>query len=493
MKIRTKLYLAFTSIFLFVALISAVGLINLAAISQQFQDTNNIQFRLARLADDIRYYDVTLTDAVRAYLIDPQDREAYDAYFRDAEALDGALAEAQSLATSEEDKNIFANIARINERLVLIEEGLLNVPNIQQAIPLYRTTYGDLKADYSAQVQTFFQRQQRTLEEEQANILARLNQSFVVNLVLLGILLVTSVLIYIILSRSILNPIASLNSVTQQIATGDFDAPLPNAGSDEIGNLTNNFGAMVQHVRDTLNVLETRSRELRTISDVGAQIATILDVNRLLQDVVDLTKERFRLYHAHLYMLNEAGNTLVLTAGAGHVGRQMVAEKRSIDLNSPQSIVARAANSRKGVIVNDVTASPTFLPHPLLPDTRSELAVPLIARGQLIGVLDVQSDEVDYFLSEDVLTVIQLMAAQIASALSNARLYEVAERTSRHERALGSIDRKIRSALDMDDVLKTAVRELGKALRVPLTAIELQAVSEDTVAPSNGETEDSHV
>jgi len=479
MRIRTKLYLAFGGIFLIVALTSAIGLINLANIGQQFQETNNVQLRLARLADDVRYYDVTLTDAVRAYLIDPEDREAYDAYFRDAEALDEVLAEAESLATTEEDQQTFAEIGRINQALVAIEESLLSNPSLEQAIPLYRTTYGELKAEYSAQVQGFFQRQQETLRTEQDSIQARLNQSFVVNLALLGVLLVTSVLIYIVLSRSILNPIASLNSATQEIAAGDFNVRLPSAEPDEIGNLTNNFGTMLQYVRDTLNTLEARGRELRTISDISTQIATILDVNRLLQDVVDLTKERFRLYHSHIYMLDEAGDALVLTAGAGHVGRQMVAEKRVISMDNPQSIVARAANTRKGVIVNDVTASPTFLPHPLLADTRSELAVPLIARGQLIGVLDVQSDQVDYFLSDEVLTIIQLMAAQIATALSNARLYEVADRTSRHERALGNIDRKIRAALDMDDVLKTAVRELGKALRVPLTAIELQMPIED--------------
>jgi sigma-B regulation protein RsbU (phosphoserine phosphatase) len=109
----------------------------------------------------------------------------------------------------------------------------------------------------------------------------------------------------------------------------------------------------------------------------------------------------------------------------------------------------------------------------LLPDTRSELAVPLVARGQLLGVLDVQSDVANYF-DTDVIGVVELLAGQVASALSNASLYEIADRTSRHERALGSIDRRIQAAADVDEILQVAVRELGKALRVPHTAVQLR-------------------
>jgi GAF domain-containing protein len=76
------------------------------------------------------------------------------------------------------------------------------------------------------------------------------------------------------------------------------------------------------------------------------------------------------------------------------------------------------------------------------------------------------------------------MSGQIATALSNAELYAVAERTSRHERAIGKINQEIQSANDLDEVLQTAVRELGKALRVPHTAIELQVSPDENHEPS---------
>lgn len=245
--------------------------------------------------------------------------------------------------------------------------------------------------------------------------------------------------------------------------------PLTRTISQTIAALTESEARLNQILTET----KARSRDLQTVSDVNVQIATILEPRRLLQDVVDLTKERFALYHSHIYLLNEEGDTLQLTAGAGHVGREMVGQKRQIDLENVQSIVATSGRERKGVIINDTRASATFLPHPLLPNTRSEMAVPLISRGQLLGVLDVQSDQPGYF-TQDVLEVFELLALQIATAISNARLYDQADRTSRHDRAITEIDRRLQGALGVDEILQTTVRELGKALRVPYTAIELK-------------------
>ena len=108
---------------------------------------------------------------------------------------------------------------------------------------------------------------------------------------------------------------------------------------------------MAAQLQDLVGTLEERiaagTRDLQTVADVNTQISTVLDENRLLQDVVDLTKERFRLYHAHIYLLDDTGRTLALTSGAGHVGRQMVSEVRTIAMNNAQSIVANAAEAAK--------------------------------------------------------------------------------------------------------------------------------------------------
>lgn len=173
--------------------------------------------------------------------------------------------------------------------------------------------------------------------------------------------------------------------------------------------------------------LARQAAELATVARVSTAVASTLDTVQLLQEVVDLTKTSFELYHAHIYILNESKDTLILTAGAGEAGARMVAEKRSIPLSQEQSLVARTARNREGLIVNDVYADAGFLPHPALPNTRSEMAVPIVAGDALLGVLDIQSDQVDRFSEQD-LIVQGTLASQVGIALNNARTFEESEK-----------------------------------------------------------------
>ncbi|OQY28708.1 MAG: hypothetical protein B6243_11830 [Anaerolineaceae bacterium 4572_5.2] len=147
--------------------------------------------------------------------------------------------------------------------------------------------------------------------------------------------------------------------------------------------------------------LAKRAAALEVVAQVAAATSTILETDKLLQGVVDLTKERFGLYHAHIYLLDRTGDMLGLTAGAGETGRKMVDQGWRIPFAREQSLVAQAARRKKGTIVNDVQADPNFLPNPLLPNTRSEMAVPMMAGDRLLGVLDVQADTVGRFTDEE--------------------------------------------------------------------------------------------
>lgn len=189
-----------------------------------------------------------------------------------------------------------------------------------------------------------------------------------------------------------------------------------------IGGIGRRVSSYIESQR-LLAQVQKRAAEMETVAQVGTAVTGNLDTTQLLQEVVNLTKARFGLYHAHVYLLNEARDTLVLAAGAGAAGQTMVAEGRRIPLGQEQSLVARAARLRQGVIVNDVQAEPGFLPHPLLPDTCAELAVPLIVGDVVLGVLDVQSDQVDYFSQEEIHTYTTL-ATQVAAALQNAQQFE---------------------------------------------------------------------
>jgi GAF domain-containing protein len=222
-----------------------------------------------------------------------------------------------------------------------------------------------------------------------------------------------------------------------------------------------------------------RTRDLEIVTEVITATATILESKRLLQEVVDLTKERFNLYHSHIYLLDEKGENLILTAGAGEPGRIMTAEGRSIPLSRQQSLVARAAREQAGVTVNDVTQAPDFLPNPLLPDTRSELAVPMIVGGNLIGVFDIQSETVGRFTDSDV-NIQTTLAAQLATSIQNVRSFEQSKKQAELESMVNMIGQKIQRTMTIEDTLQTAIRELGTVIGASRVKAQISAQKDES-------------
>ncbi len=202
------------------------------------------------------------------------------------------------------------------------------------------------------------------------------------------------------------------------------NSPIVDAGGKVIGFLAIHHDATERKQSEA--ILAKRAAELQAVAEVSTTASVAPNVQQMLQSVVDLTKERFDLYHAHIYIVDALGENLVLSAGAGDVGKQMVARGHSIPLNRPHSLVARAARTRHGSISNDVTQEPDFLPNPLLPNTRSELATPIIVGDAVLGVFDVQSEVTGRFSDEDI-AIQTTMAQQLGAALQNARSLERAE------------------------------------------------------------------
>lgn len=214
---------------------------------------------------------------------------------------------------------------------------------------------------------------------------------------------------------------------------------------------------LAEQTQENLLKQERLSTQLETVAQVSAAASTLLERDHLLQEVSNLTKSRFGLYHAHVYLFDEVSETLQLVAGAGEVGKQMVEEKRLIPVALETSIVARAARTRQAVVINDTRQSTTFLPHRLLPNTRSELAVPLLAGERVLGVFDVQADQPDRFGEEDI-RIQTTLAAQIAIALQNANLF--AEQTATLNRLQ-----------EIDQLKSSFLANMSHELRTPLNSI----------------------
>ena len=210
-----------------------------------------------------------------------------------------------------------------------------------------------------------------------------------------------------------------------------------NLERDEEGKILRFYGANQDITERKLaqEAITKQARELQIVAELSTAVATTLEQERLLQEVVDLTKERFGLYHAHIYLLNAQRDALVLASGAGDVGRQLVQKKHVIRLDLAQSLVVQAALTGEAVVVNDVLNNPHWLPNELLPETRAEMAIPMAVGGRVIGILDVQAREVDWFTEQDV-QIQTTLAAQVSIALENARSFEQAQRAISEMNAL---------------------------------------------------------
>jgi PAS domain S-box-containing protein len=199
---------------------------------------------------------------------------------------------------------------------------------------------------------------------------------------------------------------------------------------------------------------------LRIASEISGKVNAILDPDLLLQTVIPLLKEGFGLYYAHVYILDAARGMLRLRAGYGEAGEAMLAKGHRIPLDAERSLVARAARTREPVVVDDVSAAPDFLANPLLPETQSELAVPMVVGDEVLGVFDVQHNRKATFTRtyQDILFT---LAGQVATGLQNARFVERIEHSLFETRTRLEVGQSLAVGQTEAGVLDALVEQAG--------------------------------
>src|SRR5262245_9616056 len=234
MKIRTKLYLAFASMVILAVVVQAVLIINLAGVRSSLESFNAVDAKLLELADDMRYYDVTLTDAVRAILIDPTNQSIRDSYDHDLTILDSEVQQAEAMVTADEDHQLFQQLSQVVSDLAVIEIGILENPRIEDAPDLYSGDYGDLKTQYSQLVRTFYNRQSANFDQRQQEINNNITLVQTISIGLAIGLAALAIFLAVFLSRSISIALNALMKAALAVSDGDMTARATLTSKDEL-------------------------------------------------------------------------------------------------------------------------------------------------------------------------------------------------------------------------------------------------------------------
>ncbi len=232
-------------------------------------------------------------------------------------------------------------------------------------------------------------------------------------------------------------PIVKLSSIANQISNGDITQRITEIpATRELAELAIDFNSMTTRLSGLITDLERRVAErteeltrktdqLRAASYIARQTAEVQDLRLLLETVVRLITDQFGYYHAGIFLVNEAGDQVMLLSASSEGGKRMIEKGHALKVGT-QGIVGYAAAQKKSRISLDVGTDAVFFNNPDLPLTRSEIALPLLIRDSLLGVLDIQSDKPSAFNFQDV-DVLETLAGQVSVAIEKAQLLDASQ------------------------------------------------------------------
>ncbi len=264
---------------------------------------------------------------------------------------------------------------------------------------------------------------------------------------LLMILLTLGIISFLSLriTRLFTRPIEEFVQMADAIQKGNLDARVKINSLDEIRLLGEAFNSMALQLQSTLSGLEARvadrtheleeslaenrqrSAQLEAIAVTARTIATLKNVDELLPNIAQLVSERFGFYHVGIFLLDTENKYAILRAANSVGGQAMIARAHKLRVGK-EGVVGYAIAEKQAHIALDVGDDAVFFDNPELPNTHSEMALPLLLGDKVIGALDIQSEESGAFTKDDT-EVLSTLADQIAVAIENARLFEQSRQT----------------------------------------------------------------
>lgn len=239
-------------------------------------------------------------------------------------------------------------------------------------------------------------------------------------------------------SRAVSGPIYDLIGIFNKVEQGDLTQRAPVTATDELGIVTVQFNRMVSHLERLQTTLEQqvaeRTRQLAATNEVGRVAATSLDPEKLLEKIIPLFNEQFGYYFAAIYLLDPSGRWAELKEATGEAGRVLKQNHHRLEV-SGKSMVGTSIRERIPRIAQIASEEKQRFENPLLPYTRSEVALPLMVGEHVLGALNVQSTRESDF-GPQVIETMKNIAGQVAITLENARLFQEAQQIIKEMRTV---------------------------------------------------------
>jgi len=230
--------------------------------------------------------------------------------------------------------------------------------------------------------------------------------------------------------------------------------------------------------------IRNRANQLETLIQVAQSVSSILDLDKVLNEIAELVKERFGYYFVGIFLVDETQKYMVARAGTGSAGRWLTEQAFKLKIGE-EGLIGWVAQHRRTARVNDVTLDPRYLSVDIIPNTRSELVLPLLMGDTFLGVLDLQSDQPHAF-SEDDEHVFDSLADQVAIAIHNAQVYS-GERSRRLlSEMLYEVSRALSQSLDVNVVLRQVLDSLSRIVPFDRGSMMLQEGNDLVIVAARG-------